>query len=155
MSVTPTAVQLTNASPGDILDIPVIVTDINIEQRPVQRRVTKFFGVDGESVIKGGKGGRNIAVRMLIYDQSGSPAFNTSRKLADFLDYTVGTDALEKNGTLTLVSDSDHSPFADTTFDGMQVLDGPKPDAAGTLGGNYWAEVLLVFRQLTNGAAAP
>lgn len=153
MSATPTAVQLTNATPGDLLDIPGMVVDIAVETRPIQRRVNKFFGVDGESIITGGSGGRQITVRMVVYDTSATPLFDTARKLSDFLDYDVATEGLEQKGTLTLVSESDHSPFADTVFDGMQIIDGPKPDSAGTVGGDYWAEVLLSFRQLSNGAA--
>lgn len=150
---TPTAVQLTNATAGDLLDVPGLVTAIRVEPRPIQRRISKFFGVDGESIINGGSGGRDIVVQVLIYDTSVANIFSTARKLSDWLDYTAGTAALESYGTLDITSESDHSKFTGCVFNGLEVLEGPKPDLAGTLSGDYWADVLLMFRQLVNGAA--
>lgn len=147
------AVTLTQTTTGDLLDIPgVLAGDVVIEPRRVTVKVTSYFGVDGESEITGGRGGRGIHIPVLIQDAS---AFDTARKLADFIDYTVGTTALLKNGTLDFVSASDHSKFLNCTFRGVEFESGHsvKQDIGGTAGGGWIAYCILHFYQLTDGAA--
>lgn len=151
------AVTLIDSTPTTHLDVKgVVIEGVIIEPRVIQEKINKFWGVIGESLINGERGGRNIMVPVWIYDDAEeSPAFDTARKLADYIDYTLNTTALQKNGTLTVVSESNHSPFLDTTFKGAALSPehGIKKDFAGTLGGGYFAECMLLFRQLSDGEA--
>lgn len=147
------AVTLTQTTTGDLINVKgVVLEGVTIEPRPLQHRTTKYWGVHGESRINGGRGGRQISIPLLIYDATD---FDTARKLADYIDYTLNTTGLEKNGTLDIVSEADHSKFTDCTFEGAMLSPGDsiKHDEAGTLGGGYFALCLLQFRQLTDGAA--
>lgn len=149
------AVTLTDASPGDLLDIKgVALEGVVIEPRAFQQRTNKFWGVDGESRIYGGRGGRAIQIPVIIYDATD---FDTARKLADYIDYDLNTDGIGLNGTLEWVSPADHSPFLDCSFEGalMSPGDSIKLDEAGTLGGGYFAICLLLFRQLSDGEPEP
>jgi hypothetical protein len=147
------AVTLTVTTTGDQLDVPGVISgDVVIEPRRCKVKRTTFFGVHGETEITGGRSGRAIHIPVLIQDAS---AFDTARKLADFIDYTVGTTALQKNGTLDFVSASDHSKFLNCTFDGVEFEPGHsvKQDIGGTAGGGWIAYCILHFYQLTDGAA--
>ena len=146
------AITLTATTTGDQMDVPGVVVDrVIIEPRAVQQRTTQFWGVNGESSIHGGIGGRNIYVPVLVYD---AEDFDTARKLADYLEYTINTTAVGKHGKLKFVSESDHSEFADCRFDGAIVdpSDDVKLGVAGTLGGGYFALCIFQFRQLSEGA---
>ena len=151
------AVTLTNATPGDLIDVKgVVLEGVDIQPRTQQTKITKFWGVNGESEIWGGHGGRDITIPVIIYDDAEEDAdFETARALADYLDYTLSTTALGANGTLDIVSAADHSAFTDCTFRGVQFMPGEtiKQDVAGTLGGGYYALCLLFVRQLASGAA--
>lgn len=153
------AVTLSNAAPGDLIDILGIVLEgVVVEPRQVQVKRTKYWGVNGVSQIVGGRSGRNIHIRVLIYDDSEStPEYDTARKLADYLDYTLNTDSLQLTGTLKIHTVSDHSEFLDCTFDGAEIMPGEsiKVDEGGALGGGYFAYCLLHFYQLTDGAPEP
>ena len=142
--------------PGDLIAIKGMVLEgVTIEQRSFKQKTNSFWGVSGESRIYGGTGGRSIQIPVLIYDDSeGTPDFDTARKLADYIDYTLNTDGIGKNGILKWISESDHSEHVDCSFEGAMLSpgDSPKKDEAGTLGGGYFAMVLLLFRQLSNGA---
>lgn len=147
------AVTLTTTTLGDLIDVPGrIAGDVVIEPRRVKVKRTTFFGVNGESEIIGGRSGRAIHIPVLIQDAS---AFDTARKLADFIDYDLATEALQLNGTLDFVSESDHSKFLNCTFDGVEFEPGHsvKQDIGGTAGGGWIAYCLLHFYQLTDGAA--
>lgn len=149
-------VTLTASSPGDLLSIKGLVERIIIEPRQLQEVTRKFWGVLGESRISGKAGGRTIMAQVTIFDDATEgPLFGTARALADYIDYTLNTDAIDSNGTLTLVSESDHSPFADCTFKGAAIDPDAPPmhDECGTMGGGYFATVMLEFRQHSMGAA--
>lgn len=149
------AVTLTNATLGDLIDVKGVTLDgVVIEPRMFQQRTNKFWGVDGESRIYGGRGGRAIQIPVLIYDATD---FDTARKLSDYIDFTLNTDSIGLNGTLAWESPADHSPYADCSFEGalLSPSDPAKLDDAGTLGGEYFAICLLLFRQLSDGEPEP
>lgn len=140
-------VTLIDDVPTTLISVKGIVLDgIVIEPRQLQRKVTKFWGVNNESHIYGGAGGRSITVPIIIYDVTD---FNTARKVADYVNETLNGTALGEHGTLTVTSLSNHAAFADCTFDGFSLLEGPKHDDAGTLGGGYFAIGQLLFRQMS------
>lgn len=149
------AVTLIDATPTTHLSVTgVVVEGVQIEPRDRQFKANKFWGVVGESQIDGKVGGRNIILPVLIYDDAAeSPVFETARLLADYIDYTLNTVARGKVGTLTWISEADHSPLEDCVFEGAMLTEGPKHDEAGTLGGGYFAMCLLAFREL--GIAPP
>lgn len=137
-----TAVQF-----GAHFTVKGLTTRIEIGPRRTQERRRKFWGVSGESDIHGGYGGRPINVTVLIYD-SANVDFDTARKLADYLDVTLNTTHKGKNGTLTITSESNHAPYSDCKFQGVELFEGPKKDHVGSLGGGYFAECVLLFEQL-------
>lgn len=128
----------------------MVLEGLRIDPRVLQRKVNKFWGVDGESHIWGGKGGREITIPVIIYDDAEvSPAYDSANDLADFIDDDLNGSKLGLTGSLEITSPSDHSDFVDVTFNGAVLLDGPKQDVAGTVGGDYWAICMLLFRQMS------
>jgi hypothetical protein len=125
-----------------------LATRITIEPRAVLRKVTQFFGVDAESHIFGGRGGRPILVQVQLYDTANID-FDTPLKLSTYVDNTLNGTAVGKTGQLTITSESNHPPLDDVTYSGAMLLEGPKPDLVGSLGGGYWADVVLIFRQMS------
>lgn len=153
----PTAVSLIEdpgGTPTTHLDVRGIVLEgILVAPRSIQEKLTKFWGVDNESYIFGGRGGRDIHVPVLIYDNDTEdedyPRFDTSQKLADYIAGTLNGSKMGFDGQLTITSQSNYSPFDDCRFGGAALVDGPKHDDAGLLGGQYWAICVLMFRQLS------
>ena len=144
-----TAVKLVENGgiPTTHLDVKGLVLEgLDIQQRLLQEKLTKFWGVDNESRIHGGIGGREFTVPVLIYDATD---FDTARKLSDYIDVELNTTQKGLGGTLTITSESDHAPFDDCRFGGATLVEGAKKDTAGTLGGGYWAICLLFFRQMS------
>lgn len=124
----------------------VALEGLQIAPRLLQFRDTKFWGTLGVSRIYGGYGQRPITVPVMIYDATD---FNTAEKLADYIDQTLNNSRVGTNGSLEIHSESDHDPFLDCTFEGFTLLEGPKKDDAGTLGGGYFAIGLMHFNQLS------
>jgi len=124
----------------------VVLEGLQIPPRTLQFHDRKFWGVTGVSRIYGQYGERHIVVPVLIYDATD---FDTARKLSDYIDVTFNNTRAGTNGSLTIVSQADHSSFSDCTFEGAMLMEGPKKDEAGTLGGGYWAIVLLHYTQLS------
>lgn len=123
---------------------------LQIEPRGIQRKTTKFWGVDNESHIFGGRGGRDINVPVLIYDDAEEdPIFPTAADLSGYIDHTLNGSALGSVGVLQITSESDHPDFDDCTYSGATLIEGPKHDIAGNLGGGYWAICILHFRQMS------
>jgi hypothetical protein len=123
-----------------------VLEGLVIEPRPTQRKTTKFWGVNNESQIYGGRGGRNILVPVIVFKVG---TYTTAALLADYINATLNGSALGTKGILTITSLSNHSAFDDTTYDGFALVEGPKQDVGGTLGGQYWAIGQLLFRQLS------
>lgn len=115
-------------------------------ERALQFHDRKFWGVTGVSRIYGQYGQRTLQIPVLLYDVTD---FDTARKVADYVDVTLNNTIVGQNGTLAITSESDHASFADCTFEGARILEGPKKDEGGTLGGKYFAVILLQFTQLS------
>ncbi|MGD9632197.1 MAG: hypothetical protein AB7G28_20640 [Pirellulales bacterium] len=124
----------------------VVLEGLRIDQRLIQEKITKFWGINNESRIFGGRGGREINVPVIIYDTTD---FDTPRKLSDYIHGTLNGTAQGTGGQLTIMCPSNPSPLDDVRYGGAVLLDGPKKDDAGTLGGQYWAICVLSFRQLS------
>jgi hypothetical protein len=105
---------------------------------------TKFFAVKGESRIDGEHAGRSLEIPVLVY----SAQFNTQAKLSGYLR-EMDLALRGFSATLVVHSSVDHPPFTDCVFDGFQIVEEPKIDAAGSLGGGAFAVVLFLFRQLS------
>lgn len=126
------------------IEIPGIVLPWTVPPRELQQMTTKFWGVRGESRINGDMAGRTLEIPVLVYDET---RFNTQAKLSHYLDRDVGQNLVGETATLVIESEADRPPYNDCTFEGPVILDGPKLDFAGTLGGGAWAMVLFFFRQ--------
>lgn len=124
----------------------VVLEGMEIQPRKLQFHDRKFWGVSGVSRIYGQFGDRDITIPLLIYDATD---FDTARKLSDYIDVTFNNDRVGTNGSLTVISESNHRVLDDCTFEGALIIDGPKKDEGGTLGGGWWAVVLLHFSQLS------
>lgn len=124
--------------------IPGIVLPWVLPPRELKMSVTPFWGVKGESAIIGGSAGRSLEIPVLVYDEEGR--FDTRGKLSAFLD-ELDDDMLGKTATLTVESEAGRPLFRDATFTGGFIVEAPKIDEAGTLGGGAWAIVMFTFRQ--------
>ena len=124
----------------------VVLEGIEIEPRRLQFHDRKFWGVTGVSRIFGEAGERGITVPVLIYDAA---VFTTAALLSTYIDSTLNNTIVGTNGTLTITSESNHPAFTDCTFEGALLVEGPKKDEGGNLGGGYWAIVLMHFTQLS------
>jgi hypothetical protein len=124
----------------------VVLEGLENSPSKLQFHDRKFWGVSGVSRIYGNQAGREITVPVLIYDATD---FDTAAKLSDYIDTTLNRDRAGTNGGLLITSEAAHSSFPDCTFEGAMLVDGPKKDTAGTLGGGYWAIVLMHFTQLS------
>jgi hypothetical protein len=142
------ASAVTLRTPALLIDVPGIALEgLAIEPRFFQHRTTKFWGVDGDSRIYGGAGGRQIQVPVLVYDAT---LYQTARSLADYIDYNLNGTAVGLHGTLDITSESNHSTFLDCSYEGSPLSpgDGIKHDDVGNLGGYYFALIVMSFRQL-------
>lgn len=113
--------------------------------RPVEV-LTHYPGLNGDTEIRLGKGGRMIRYELLYFDRS----FTTAQTLVaglELFDRNVNKHGLlEEFGNVPRV-------FKAVTFKGAVLLRGAKRDVAGTLirGSNVWhVPVLLTFYQLTS-----
>lgn len=125
------------------ISVPGIVLPWPLGPRELQVMTTKFWGVRGESRIDGRAAGRQIEIPVLVYDDS----MPTRQKLSLWLDKDVDQDWKGQTTTLVVNSAAGRPSFPDTTFDGAIILQEPKIDEAGTLGGIAFAVVQFVFRQ--------
>ena len=111
-----------------------------IDRRELQVQRTKFFGVEGESEILGGRSGRVIEINHWFFgDYSSRKEIATALQR---LDARTGNNGRLELTEMTLL-------FYDCTFEGYELLYGPLQDIAQTLDGGYWAELSLRFRQLS------
>ena len=133
----PTALTHAKTIPGQVL--PWVVPP-----REPQEMTTKFWGVRGESRIYGDTGGRILDIPVLVYDAAQFPSRD---RLSTYLDRTVNRDMMGKEATLTVGGVAGHPPFEHCSFEGCVIIDGPKLDEAGTLGGGAWALCRFIFRQ--------
>lgn len=125
--------------------IPGMVLPWVVPPREVQQMTTKFWGVVGESRIEGKTAGRTLEIPVLVYDEDG--ALNTRQKLSRFLDDDCGRILQGQTATLVVESEADRPAFNHATFDGLVILEGPKLDVVGNLGGGAWAGCVFLFRQ--------
>lgn len=125
--------------------IPGLVLPWQLPPREVHQMTTKFWGVRGESRIRGKPAGRTLDIPVVVFDEDGR--FNTRAKLSTWLDRDVNRDLIEDEATLTVESEAGHPPFEHCTFEGAFILDGPKIDHAGTMGGDAFAICRFIFRQ--------
>lgn len=102
---------------------------------------THFAGVHGVSEIRLGRGGRGFAINLWHYGG-----------FTNETDIEASLQTIEKhanaNGDLVLNNNLQRT-YKDVTFEGFAILDGPKRDVAGTLGGKWWVELELYFIQLS------
>lgn len=124
-------------------EIPGTVLAFTVPPKELQVRRTKFFGVNGESQIVGGLGGRTIRIPMWLHRDD----FHAATDIASYIEgmeFIAGT-----TGNLVVNSDADHPDFFETTFEGAVLLPDPGIiyDHAGGLGGKWIAFILLQFRQ--------
>lgn len=124
----------------------VTLEGMEIQPRKLQFHDRKFWGVSGISRIFGQAGDREILIPLLIYDPA---TFTTANILSTYIDTTINGTLAGTHGTLTVTSESDHPAFTDVSFEGALIVDGPKKDEGGTLGGGYWVMVLAHFTQLS------
>jgi hypothetical protein len=141
----------------------VVLEGAELAERQLQFHDRKFWGVKGTSRIFGEYAHREMVWPVLIYDPSeSSPLFDTARKLSDYIEATLGNLQVGDNGDLIVVSESfrgdtdisggdfdGYGKYPDSTFEGARIFEGPKRDEAGTLGGGYWAIVMMKFTQLS------
>lgn len=126
------------------ISIPGVVLPWRVVPREVQRMNTKFWGLTGESSIFGGTAGRTLEIPVLVYDEN---RFVTRQSLSRFIDRDLNLDMVGEEATLTVESDAARPPFQNASFEGCVVIDGPKLDEAGSLGGGAWAICVFIFRQ--------
>lgn len=159
MTVTPVALDFASWDPA----IPgVVLEGAEFAERQAQFHDRKFWGVGGVSSIYGGRAQQDIVLPVLIYETSDTPLFATAISLSQFVHGALNIDRIGDHGSLTVISESrpgvlavpsgdyvGYNYYPDTRFDGARVIDGPKKDFAGTLGGNYWAIVAMKFTVLS------
>lgn len=129
----------------DGLRLPGLHAAPQIGPPQVEAVRTKFFGIAGESEIRGQPGGRPIQYACWVFD---AQKFRTAADLYAFLD-TVD-DIVDRHGKL--VEDDANGQllqsFAHVTFDGFQRLGAPVRDVGGLLGGGFWIPGILYFYDL-------
>jgi len=113
---------------------------------------TKFFGVRGESEIRGVFGSRPIQYYHWIFDGNALRTYASIVAFLEALDKQVGTNdtlieqARTGNSSLTTIE-----TFENVTFDGYQRVGPILQDAAGTLGGGFWVPLLTNWTQIEMG----
>lgn len=142
------ATAVKHTSPTPPLEIPGIVLEgFVIPPLEVQQVTTKFWGVVGESRIRGKTGGRTLSIPIIIYDDVTPTTFDTALKLSVYIETTLNRNQVGELGQVEITSESNHAPFTKCTFEGFLLTNGIKKDYAGSLGGNYFAHGRLIFRQ--------
>ena len=132
----PTALKHTFTVPGIVLQFPTPTRDL-------KEVTTKFWGVRGESRITGGLSGRTLEIPVLVYGEQ----FNTQAKLSNWFEKLIQYQGFAS--TLVVTSDADRPPYEDCSFDYAIMLEPPKIDEAGSLGGGAFAPIVFIFRQHT------
>lgn len=124
------------------LQIPGLFGQVQIGGRLAQVQRTKFWGVNGESEIRGGWGSRPIIIQHTLYGD-----YQNNAQAMAFLEQLDSMTA--KNGALRLSNAVVSKTFYDCTLDGVEKPMLPMKDVAGTLDGGYWADITLHFTQLS------
>jgi hypothetical protein len=122
-------------------NIQGIVLSWEEPSRETHEMTTKFFGVRGESRIDGSPAGRSLEIPVLVY----SSPFNTQAKLSNYLrelDLALRGFA----ATLVVSSSVARPAYPECSFDGFRIVEEPKMDVVGSLGGGAFAVVLFYFR---------
>lgn len=127
------------------ITIPGVVLPWVLPSREPQIATTKFWGLKGESAIFGQNAGRTLDIPVVVYDAGQFPGRS---QLATWLNTVVGDAEIGKVATLTVESDAGHPPFEQCRFEGVLVMEGPKIDEVGNLGGGAFAICRFVYRQL-------
>jgi hypothetical protein len=125
------------------VSVPGIVLPWQLGGRDLHEQITKFCGVRGESRINCMPGGRTLEIPVLVY----ASQFNTREKLSQWLDVFDRSSGELPALSLLVNSEAGRPRFADTSYSGMQIVEEPKIDEAGSLGGGAFAVVMFIFRQ--------
>jgi len=131
------------------LEIPGTVERFAVPSRDPQSSRRHFFGVKGESEIRGEPGGRTLQIPILVFERSNKfPDFQT---LSLFFSANIGPQ-ISKNGILQIINSDGNAilTFPDCTLDAATIRDQPGiiKDYAGTIGGKYFCMADFTFRQL-------
>lgn len=127
---------------GEIL-VPGMVLPWQLGGRDEHSQITKFCGVRGESRINCMPGGRTLEIPVIVYGSQ----FNTRAKLSQWLENYDTLHGGDPAQTLVVTSDASRPTFAHTSYSGMVIMEEPKIDEAGSLGGGAFAVVMFIFRQ--------
>jgi len=127
--------------------VPGIVQPFPRPSREIQVSRQHFFGVKGESEIRGETGGRTFQFPMLVYSEFN--LFPTRESLLRFFALQIG-QKVNRNGLLSFINDSGpQEDYPECTLDFAVIRPpGVLHDVAGTLGGKYFCEADFTFRQL-------
>jgi hypothetical protein len=119
------------------------VLKFNLQPPETQVRRTHFWGVKGESEIRGDTGARTFIIPMWLHP------FATHRDISDYITFHLNETLFMKHGTLVVNSGVDIAPIENCTFEGAFLRSNPGiiPDHAGFLGGFWIANADLRFRQ--------
>lgn len=134
------------------VDIPGICMPPSIGTPAVDVVRTKFKGVNGDSEIRGGRGGRMIEYPVAIFDTAFS-SFASVQAFLDKLDSLVCTNGtLKESGTITRT-------WKDCTFEGFDNQGNSILPIIGVgMTGSYWIKGVCRWYQLsiaeTNSAVA-
>lgn len=129
---------------------PGINEKMDVDPPEFPRVRTTYWGLHGESEIRGGRSGRTIRLRTLL--RSIDNPYQTYEDLAEVLyqlERLVG-----EHGELTILNLDNGltRTFANTTFEGFvagpEQSDGPLPDVAGALGGGWWIRGVATWHDL-------
>lgn len=119
---------------------------VTMEPPLLHSKIVKFWGVNGETELRGGRGGRILECRIWLHN--GYSTYRALGRELESLDRRVGT-----HGTLTIRGNGGYQrQFRNCTFlgftpDGLPGS-GPVRDVAGTLDGGWWIAGTLRWRQL-------
>lgn len=119
--------------------IPGIYENPHVSALESQNSRTKFQGVHGVSEIRGGRGGRVIQLTHQFFNGFNTEA-NWNQAWIALNKRTNDHGTLELRGNLLWY-------LQDVTFEGVELVFGPLPDAAGAQDGGWWSTLLLTFYQ--------
>jgi hypothetical protein len=120
-----------------------IVLPWELSSRDTHEAITHFCGVRGESRIDCSSGGRTLEIPVLVYTTKS----NTQAKLSGYLESIDNRFRTPESHTLVVTSEAGRPSFIDCSYIGMRIVEEPKLDHAGSLGGLPFATVIVIFRQ--------
>ena len=114
----------------------------------VQTMRRYYYGLIGQTEIRGGRGGRPIAIDMWIFN-----SFDNYQAVIDYIDTNIYYNIGARTGTLVLLGDTlNNYNFPECTLDSFEYTITPFEDIAGTVDdGKWFAGGTLTFWQLFGG----